>query len=172
MWTAYWIFIDLTANVHSLVNVSIMMDSFSNRVLNNFPNAGHSAISADFSSLEGPILEFTFTVWLAPSTSGYIAYFGTPDATERYFAVYYDNSDNQIIVTLKKSGLFGLSAQVHIIFQLQSSLNDGSFHLIMIHYVQRNLVCIIDGVPVNSMAVVYKEQSFIGEVYGKIIIIG
>ena len=163
-------FIDLTASVHSLVNVSIMVDHFSNRILNNLPNVGYSVISADFSLFQGPISEFTFTVWLAPSTSGYIAYFGTPDAIERYFAVYYDKSDNQVTVTLKKRGLSGLRAQVCTIFQLQSSLSDGSFHLFVIRYVQRNLVCIIDGVPVYSMAVVYKDKSFIGEVYGKIIL--
>ena len=144
-----------------------MADSFSNCILNNFPDTGYSVVSADFSSFQGPISEFTFIVWLAPSTSGYVAYFGTPDATERYFAVYYDNSDNQLIVTLKKSGLSGLRAQICIIFQLQSSISDGSFHLIMIHYVERNLVCVVDGVPVNSVAVVYKERSLIGEVYGK-----
>ena len=144
-----------------------MTDSFSNRILTNAPNAGYSIISADFSSFQGPITEFTFTVWLAPSTSGYVAYFGTPDATERYFAVYYDNHDNQIIVTLKRSGLSGLRAQVQINFQLQVSLSDGSFHLLVIHYVERNLVWVMDGAPMNSLAVVYKERSFIGEVYGK-----
>ena len=160
-------FIDLAANIGSLQNVGIMTDSFLNRILNNFPNAGYSAISADFRPFQGPISEFTFTIWLAPSTSGYIAYFGTPDATERYFAVYYDDSDNQITVTLKRSGLSGLSAQVRVNFQLQSTLSDGNFHFIMIQYVQRNLVCVVDGTPVGSLAVVYKEQPFIGEVYGK-----
>ena len=158
-------FIDLAANIGSLENVRT--DSFSNRILTNTPDAGYSVIFADFSSFQGPIAEFTFTVWLAPSTSGYVAYFGTPDATERYFAVYYDNNDNQIILTLKRSGLSGLSAQVRVNFQLQSSLNDDNFHFIMIQYVQRDLVCVVDGVPVRSFAVVYKEQPFIGEVYGK-----
>ena len=160
-------FINLAASIGSLENVGIMADTFSNRVLNNVPDAGYSVISADFSSFQGPISEFTFTVWLAPSTSGYVAYFGTPDATERYFAVYYDNSDGQIIVTLKRSGLSGLSAQVRVNFQLQSSLSDGNFHFIMIQYVQRNLVCVVDGMPVRSLAVVYKAQPFIGQVYGK-----
>jgi hypothetical protein len=160
-------FIDLAANIGSLQNVGIMTDGFSNRILNNFPNAGYSVISADFRPFQGPISEFTFTVWLAPTTSGYVAYFGTPDTTERYFAVYYDNSDNQITVTLKRSGLSGLSAQVRVNFQLQSTLSDGNFHFIMIQYVQRNLVCVVDGMPVRSLAVVYKAQPFIGEVYGK-----
>ena len=31
----------------------------------------------------------------------------------------------------------------------------------MIQYVQRNLLCTIDGVLMNSRAVVYKERSFI-----------
>lgn len=156
-------FINLIANIGPLV----MMDNFSNLVLTNTAGSGYSVINADFSSFQGMIDEFTFTVWLAPSTSGYVAYFGTPDATERYFAVYYDSGDNQIIVTLKRIGLSGLSAQVRVNFQLQSSLIDGNFHFIMIQYAQRNLVCVVDGVPLNSMAVVYKEQPFIGDVYGK-----
>ena len=160
-------FIDLAASIGSLENVAIRTDSFSNRILTNILDTGYSVISADFNSFQGPITEFTFTVWLAPSTSGYVAYFGTPDATKRYFAVYYDNNDNQIILTLKRSGLSNLSAQVRVNFQLQSSLNDGNFHFIMIQYVQRDLVCVVDGVPVRSLAVVYKEQPFIGDVYGK-----
>ena len=160
-------FIDLAGSISSLENVVIMTDSSSNRVLTNTPDSGYSVISADFSSFEGLITELTFTVWLAPTTSGYIAYFGTQDSTERYFAVYYDNTNNRIIVTLKRSGLSGLSAQVRVNFQLQSSLDDGSFHFIMIQYVERDLVCVVDGVPMNSLAVVYKEQPFIGEVYGE-----
>ena len=50
--------------------------------------------------------------WHRVATSGYVAYFDTPDATERYFAVYYDNDDDQIVVTLKRAGLSGLSAQI------------------------------------------------------------
>ena len=166
-------FINLAApeNIGPIENIAIAPDVYSNQVLNIFPT-GYFVVrdTVDFSSFQGPISEFTFTVWLAPSRSdsGYVAYFGTPDATERYFAVYYDDSDNQIIVTLKRSGLSGLSAQVRVNFQLQSSLrlNDGYYHFLMIQYVQRNLVCVVDGMPVESLAVVYKEQPFIGQVYG------
>ena len=74
-------FIDLAGSISSLENVVIMTDSSSNRVLTNTPDSGYSVISADFSSFEGLITELTFTVWLAPTTSGYIAYFGTQDST-------------------------------------------------------------------------------------------
>ena len=160
-------FINLGRFVNESENVIFLNDSFSNRVLGNMAGSGYSIVNTDFSSFQGQINEFTFTIWLAPSTSGYVAYFGTPDATERYFAVYYDNDDDQIIVTLKRAGLSGLSAQIRVNFQLESSLDDGSFHFIMIQYIERNLVCVVDGVPVNSMAVIYKEQPFIGKVFGK-----
>lgn len=162
--------IDLIESISLLANAALIRDTFSNLILTNTPGAGYSVVNADFSSFQGVLNEFTFAVWLAPITSGYIAYFGTPDATERYLAIYYDNSDSQLIVTLKREGLSGLSAQVRVNFQLQSSLSDGNFHFIMIQYVQRNLVCVVDGVRVNSMAVIYKEQPFIGEVYGESVV--
>jgi hypothetical protein len=101
--------VDLTANVHSLVNVGIMVDSFSNRILNNFPNAGHSVVSADFLLFQGPISEFTFTVWLAPSTSGYIYILPTLALQMQWrdtslSTTLYNNNDDQIVMTV--SGLF------------------------------------------------------------------
>ena len=162
-------FVDLLGSIASQENAILLTDAFSNNVLTNTEDAGYSVVSADFSTFEGLITEFTFTVWLAPSTSGYVAYYGTPDSTERYFTLYYDNSDDQLIVTLKRAGLSGLSAQVRVIFQLQTSLSDGNYHFVMIQYDSRNLICAVDGTLVRSMAVVYKEQPFIGEVYGKII---
>jgi len=38
----------------------------------------------------------------------------------------------------------------------------------MLQYSARTLLCAVDGVPIRSVAVVYKEQSFIGDVFGEL----
>ena len=124
-------------------------------------------MDADFSAFEGLISAFTFAMWLQPQQSGYLAYYGAPDASERYFALFFDAAANQLIATMKQAGLSGLQAQVRVSFQLSASLTDGRYHFVMLQYSSRALVCVVDGVRVPSLAVVYKEQSFIGEVFGE-----
>ena len=106
-------------------------------------------------------------MWLQPQQSGYLAYYGAPDASERYFALFFDAAANQLIATMKQAGLSGLQAQVRVSFQLSASLTDGRYHFVMLQYSNRSLACVVDGVQVHSLAVVYKEQSFIGDIFGE-----
>lgn len=161
-------FIDLLANNGSSSGATLTEDPFNNRILYNMYQAGFTRVDADFSAFEGLISRFTFALWLQPQQSGYIAYYGTPDGTERYFALFYDAAANQLIVTMKRAGLYGLEAQVRVNFQLLTSLTDGSYHFVMLQYSARTLLCAVDGVPIRSVAVVYKEQSFIGDVFGEL----
>ena len=160
-------FIDLLDNLGSSEGSVTLTDSFSNIILTNSPANGYSEVTANFSAFDGPISEFTFALWLQVRSSGHIAYYGTPDSTERYFVMFYDASREQVVVTMKRAGLFGLSAQVRVNFQLPVTLDDGEYHFIMLQYVERNLVFVLDGLPVTSWAVVYKEEPFIGQVFGK-----
>ena len=158
-------FIDLLSSISSSNGVDIDSDQFGNVILTNTLLPGYAAIGADFSAFEGTISEFTFALWVRAEGSGHIAYYGRPDALERYFVVYYNAMDNQLVVTLKRAGLSGLEAQVRVNFQLLAPLNDGAFHFVMIQYVERELICVVDGARMNSFAVVYKD--LIGEVFGE-----
>lgn len=157
-------FIDLLANVVDTSGITNILPG-NNAVLDT--DGGFTLVNADFSSFNGRVDEFTFALWVQASGSGYIAFFGNEDFTERYLALFYSNEDNQLILTLKREGLSGLRAQVRINFQLSTSLSDGLYHFVMIQYVERNIVCVVDGVRMESVAVVYKEQPFIGAVFGK-----
>jgi len=161
-------FIDLLANNGSSSGATLTEDPFNNHILYNMYQAGYTRVDADFSAFEGLISSFTFALWLQPQQSGYVAYYGAPDGTERYFALFYDAAANQLIVTMKRAGLYGLEAQVRVNFQLLTSLTDGSYHFVMLQYSARTLLCAVDGVPIRSVAVVYKEQSFIGDVFGEL----
>ena len=143
-------------------------DADENEIL-HLRNSSYAVVNTDFSSFSGRISTFTFIFWVRAESSGYIAYFGTPDSVERYFALYYGRSNNQLIVTVKREGVPLLRGQIRINFQLTTSLSDGAFHLIMLQYSANNLVCIVDGQLVNSVAVVYKDQPFIGQVFGKLL---
>ena len=160
-------FIDLLAYNGSSSGATLTEDAFNNRVLYNRHQSGYTHVDADFSAFEGRISAFTFALWLQPQQSGYLAYYGAPDASERYFALFFDAAANQLIATMKQAGLSGLQAQVRVSFQLSASLTDGRYHFVMLQYSSRALVCVVDGVRVPSLAVVYKEQSFIGEVFGE-----
>ena len=160
-------FIDLLAYNGSSNGATLTEDPFNNRVLYNTHQSGYTHVNADFSAFEGLISAFTFAMWLQPQQSGYLAYYGAPDASERYFALFFDASSNQLIATMKQAGLSGLQAQVRVSFQLSASLTDGRYHFVMLQYSSHSLVCVVDGVRVPSLAVVYKEYSFIGEVFGE-----
>ncbi len=160
-------FVDLLANTGTRVGNTISMDSHGNRILSNIEGVGYTEITADFSDFEGILNGFTFLAWLRPEASGYIAYFGVSDGTERYFALYYREDVNQLIVTFKRAGLSGLAAQVRISFQLEQPLNDGNWHFTMLQYSSRDLFLAVDGRLMSSVAVVYKEEPFIGQVFGR-----
>ena len=160
-------FIDLLAYNGSSSGATLTEDAFNNRVLYNRHQSGYTHVDADFTAFEGLISAFTFAMWLQPQQSGYLAYYGAPDASERYFALFFDAASNQLIATMKQAGVSGLQAQVRVSFQLSASLTDGRYHFVMLQYSSRSLACVVDGVQVRSLAVVYKEQSFIGDVFGE-----
>ncbi len=162
-------FIDLLANTGTRVGNIISMDSHGNRILYNTENVGYTEITEDFSDFQGVLDGFTFLAWLKPETSGYIAYYGLSDSTERYFALYYREDVNQIIATFKRAGLSGLAAQVRISFQLEEPLNDGNWHFTMLQYSSRDIFLAVDGTVMSSLAVVYKEEPFIGQVFGRLL---
>ena len=147
--------------------VSLGEDSYDNDVLVLNGSATSAVVGGNFSGFSGLLDAFTFVAWIRAEDSGYLAYFGSSDSLERYFALYYNRDTNQLIVTLKREGLSGLSAQIRISFQLSQQLADGRYHFLMLQYSARNLICVLDGQLTNSMAVVYKEKLFIGEVFGE-----
>lgn len=102
--------------------------------------------------------------------SGYIAYYGSPDATVRFISVYYDWTRNKLIVTLKRIGIDGLGGQIRVAFDLPVLINNNEYHFIVIEYSARTVLCAVDGLGVESTAVVYKERPFIGEVFGKLLV--
>lgn len=130
-------------------------------------SSSYSTVDADFSAFSGRINTFTFVFWVRAEQSGYVAYFGTPDSVERYFAVFYSLANNQLIVTVKREGVPGLSGQIRIGFQLPTNLADGRYHFVMLQYSEGDLICVVDGEPSESVAVVYKQQPFIGQVFSK-----
>ena len=158
---------NILANVDSLSGVTLEDDSFGNRILTNTDSSYVSIATAGLSSLLGTISEVTVAFWIRPEESGYLVYIGRQDPVERYYAIFYDKDANQFIVTLKSAGLSGLQAQVRVTFQVQTALNDGDWHFVMIEYGNRDLLCVVDGVIIESLAVVYKDQPFIGEVTGE-----
>ena len=133
---------------------------------------GSNAAVIDTSTaiLSGVLVDFTFVAWVQPRSSGYIIYYGTRDTTERYFAMYYNAVKNQLIVTLKREGVSGLSAQIRIGFQLEETLVDGNYHFIILQYISRSVILAVDGVQIDSLSVVYKSQMFIGQAYGKLLV--
>ena len=146
------------------------IDEFGNLILSNTEDGYVNINTAELSSLEGEISALTTAFWFKPEESGYIVYIGRQSPIERYYAIYFDKDANQFIVTLKRVGLTGLEAQVRIIFQVTSSLCDGEWHFVMIQYSDRDLVCVIDGTLVQSQAVSFKEEPFIGQVTGKLLL--
>lgn len=129
--------------------------------------SNYAIVDAATSSFAGTLSEFTFVAWLQPASSGYILYYGTRDAIERYFVLFYNSMRNQLIVTLKREGMSGLSAQIRISFQLDEPLNDGMYHFVMLQYIDRSLTCVVDGVQASRLAVVYKSQMFVNQAFGK-----
>ncbi len=134
-------------------------------------NGDYATVTANFDNFTGQIDEFTLAFWVQATSSGYIVYYGNADLTERYLTVYYSADSNQLILTLKRQGLSGLRAQIRISFQLSGLLSDGDYHFVMLQYGSRDVVCVVDAQRVNSVAVVYKESPFIGDVFGESIII-
>ena len=147
--------------LHSLVS-----DEYANNIL-TLTGSSYSLVDANFSRFAGRIEEFTYVMWVRAESSGYVAYFGSPDTTERYFALFYEQNNNQLIITLKREGLAGLAAQIRVSFQLHDNLADEAYHFVMLQYRERNLMCVVDGQSANSVAVVFKEEPFIGEVFSK-----
>ena len=147
------------------MGATLATDDSNNLYLNNTAN-GYVKVSTT-NYFTGTITELTTAFWLRPEGSGYIVYVGRQDPVERYYAIYYDKELNQLIVTLKRAGLTGLEAQVRVIFQVSHSLCDGDWHFVMIQYSNRNLVCAVDAALVESQAVTFKEEPFIGQVYGE-----
>ncbi len=145
---------------------SLVTDGDDNDIL-TFTTPSYARIETDFSSFTGRMDAFTFVSWVQADGSGYLVYFGTRDSIERYFALYYNEERNQLIVTLKREGVDGLSGQIRINFQLISPLSDSNYHLVMLEYSQNSLSCYVDGELLDSVAVVYKEEPFIGQVFGK-----
>ena len=160
-------FIDVLENNDTSSGTTLQEDSFGNRILTN-TDQGYTTISTSFPSSGGIISELTTAFWIRPEESGYLIYIGTTDALERYWTIYYDKDTNQLIVTMKRADISGLQAQVRVIFQLDSPLDDGDWHFVMIQYSNRDLLCAVDAERVQSMAVVYKEEPFIGEVFGEL----
>lgn len=146
---------------------SLETDVYRNDILTLVGSGSHSIVNGDFSPFLGRLDAFTFVLWLRAESSGYIAYYGTPDSVERYFAVFYNLPSNQLTVTTKREGIAGLSGQIRINFQLMTNLADGSYHFVMLQYLQNNLICVVDGQRAGSVAVVYKQQPFIGQVFSK-----
>ena len=159
-------FIDLVSGV-SATGLSLVQtrQPGSNDVL--MTNGGYAIVTENFTDFTGQIDEFTLAFWIQVSSSGYIVYYGNTDFTERYLAVYYSAGNNQLILTLKRQGESGLSAQIRVSFQLSTVLSDGGYHFMMLQYGSRNVVCAVDAQLVTSTAVVYKESPFIGEVFGE-----
>ena len=133
-----------------------------------FSSSGYATADADFGAFSGRINMFTFVFWVRAEQSGYVAYFGTADSVERYFAVFYSLPNNQLIVTVKREGVPGLGGQIRISFQLPTNLADGNYHFVMLQYSAGDLICVVDGQLSNSAAVVYKQQPFIGQVFSKL----
>lgn len=158
---------DVLDSSESSSGATLEDDSFGNLILTNTENGYVSIATTSLSSLTGNISEVTTAFWFKPVESGYIVYIGRQNPVERYYAIYYSRAKNQFIVTLKRVGLSGLQAQVRIIFQVQSPLDDGNWHFVMIQYSNNDLMCAVDAALVQSEAVVFKEQSFIGQVTGK-----
>ena len=146
---------------------SLTTDIYTNDILMLVGSGSHTIVNGDFSRFLGRLNAFTFALWLSAESSGYIAYYGSPDSVERYFAVFYNLPDNQLTVTTKREGVAGLSGQIRISFQLTTNLADGRYHFVMLQYLQNNLICVVDGQLTNSVAVVYKQQPFIGQVFSK-----
>ena len=162
-------FIDLLASSVAGGNASLTEDEFRNRIFSSLPSQlGYGEVTANFTGLVGNISEFFLSFVIRIEGSGYIAYYGSPDATERYISVYYDWSRNKLIVTLKRTGIGGLEGQIRVAFDLPVAINDDGYHFIVIEYAARDIVCVVDGRRVESSAVVYKERPFIGEVFGKL----
>ena len=130
-------------------------------------DSDYATVSTNTSNFSGRIDELSFVSWLRAEGSGYIVYFGTPDSVERYFALYYSQMRNQLIVTVKREGVSGLSGQVRVNFQLTAALDDEAYHFVMVQYLGNSMECVVDGVQASSVAVVYKEEPFIGQVFGK-----
>ena len=149
------------------INRGVFSDSDGNDIL-NLNGSDYAMVETDFRNFTGLIEAFTFIFWVRAETSGYIVYFGTPDSIERYFALFFSKDNNQLIVTVKREGLAGLIAQIRISFQLTSSLTDGDYHLIMLQYSENNMICVVDGELAESVAVIYKNDPFNRQVFGKL----
>ena len=129
--------------------------------------SSYALVDSALPTLAGRINAFAVAVWVRVESSGYIAYFGSPDSVERYFALFYSLDNNQLIVTVKREGISGLRAQIRISFQLTTNLADGDYHFLLLQYSQQDMVLEVDSQPTDSVAVVYKEQPFHGQVFGK-----
>ena len=147
-------FINLLTYNDTGLGASISFDEYSNRILTT--SDSYARVAANLSDFEGTIDQLTFAFWVKPDTdgSGYIAFFSNDNASVRYFTVYYDSPD-RIIVSLKQVDVPGLVGQVQVVFQLPNCIEDDVYHFIMIYYSERNIMCSVDGVKVESMAVFY-----------------
>ena len=164
-------FIDLLAGSVARADARLTEDEFGNRIFTSSSSQlGYSEVTANFSGFVGNISEFSLSFVVRVEGSGYIAYYGSPDATVRFISVFYDWSRNKLIVTLKRTGVDGLGGQIRVAFDLPVLINDNDYHFIVIEYAARDVVCVVDGLRVGSSAVVYKERPFIGEVFGKLLV--
>ena len=161
-------FTQLITSSTSYSGAAIMSDMYDNSILSN-DGSGYSLVNTDLSQFSGTISQFTLAFWLQPTAdeSGYVVFFSNTAGTERYLAVFIDGSENQLIVTLKQKDIPGLMGQVRIVFQLPDTITDGSYHFIMLRYLNRMVSCSVDGTIVPNMAVTYKNM--IGQVFSKLI---
>ena len=164
-------FINVLEHNSTRSGVTQLEDEFGNHILTS-TDEGYTVIEANLSSISsgGVVSELTTAFWVRAEESGYIIYIGGSNALERYWAIYYDQGLNQLIVTMKRVGLSYLQAQIRVIFQMESSLDDGNWHFVMIQYNNRDLLCVVDAVRVESMATVYKEKIYLNQVFGEFIL--
>ena len=159
-------FTRLITNAMTYSGASIETDMFDNSILSN-TGTGYALVNANFYAFRYTIQHFTLIFWMQPTAgrSGYVIFFSNPQGTERYLAVYFDAIEKQLIVTLKQVGVHGLLGQVRICFQLPDDICDGQYHLITLKYWSRTLNCMVDGTPMTSVAVTYKN--LIGQVFSE-----
>ena len=160
-------FTKLLSNESIGSDASLDSDDYDNNIL-TLTGGSNSYLqsNANLSDFEGDLDELTAAFWIKPDSdgSGYVIFLSNDDASERYFAVYYQSPD-RFVVTLKQANIDGLVGHVKIIFQLSDSIEDNVYHFIMIYYSNRDIQMSVDGVKVNSVAVSY--ANIYDKLYGK-----
>ena len=150
----------LSADVEDLVAASIpdrndsrYSDEFGNEFLRNFYMQSHARVyNYNITDLQDTFTELTFAVWIRifPGQSGYIISITNDDGSERYFSVYFNANKRQLIVYLKDPNESGRSSILSVVFQLQSNLDDGRYHFMMIYIQNGEVELVIDRVRITS----------------------